>query len=186
MPEAIQVAPQDEQLVAGILERLTEELASFFGRPIELTSRQVERATTRPAGKGVIHISFRLTFTQDGTERHGALLLPLPEAITLADLLLLAPEEDLGRHRQEATLDGTLKGAMLEVGNMIGAAVHAALPGLGLSSWSVRSEGCQGVRADVRPAFPYTEGSELIVGRVTASIRPFPPFELLLILPAIG
>ena len=50
----------------------------------------------------------------------------------------------------------------------------------------MHSEGCQGVRADVRPAFPYEEGSELIVARVGACFDPFPPFELILMLPPVG
>ena len=75
---------------------------------------------------------------------------------------------------------------MLEIGNMIGGAGNTALASLGASASSLRSEGCQGVRADVRPAFPYEEGNELIVGGVTARFEPFPPFELILILPPVS
>src|SRR5439155_229332 len=77
-------------------------------------------------------------------------------------------------------------GMMLGRGNMIGSATGTALAELGLARWSVRSEGCQGVRAGVRPALSYVEGSELVVGRITTRLDPFPACQLVLILPALG
>ena len=44
---------------------------------------------------------------------------------------------------------------------------------------SVTSKGCQGVRADVRPAFPYEEGAELLVVRAKTKVHDFPSFELI-------
>ena len=40
------------------------------------------------------------------------------------------------------------------------------------------------MRAGVRPAFPYREGDPLIVGRAMASLHTYPPFEMILMMPA--
>jgi len=178
------VAVTDPQLVGGVLKRLNADLGMILGREFGFGAPRLERATERPAGKGSIHISFKLAFRQEGgAKRHGALLVPLADAITMACFLLMIPEETVTARREETTLDTALKDAMLEIGNMIGGATNTALAELGLAGWSARSEGCQGVRADVRPAFPYTEGSELLVARVATTLEPFPSFELLLLLP---
>jgi len=62
--------------------------------------------------------------------------------------------------------------------------VDVALRPPGDEETMVRSEGCQGVRADVRPAFAYDEGSELIVGRAHMTLHDFDPFGVVLMLPA--
>jgi len=178
------VAVTDPQLVGGILKRLNGDLGMILGRELGFAAPRLERLKARPAGKGSIHISFKLAFRQEGGEkRHGALLVPLADAITMAGFLLMIPEETVTTRREETQLDTALKDAMLEIGNMIGGATNTALAELGLAGWSARSEGCQGVRADVRPAFPYEEGSELVVARVATTLEPFPPFELVLMLP---
>jgi len=74
---------------------------------------------------------------------------------------------------------------MLEIDDMIASATASALAEHGVARWSVRSAGCQGVRAGIRPAFPYVEGSELVVGRVAARVEPFPAAELVLVLPVL-
>jgi hypothetical protein len=181
------VIPTDSQLIEAILKRLNADLGMIFGRELGFAPPRIERARTRPAGQGSIHISFKLGFKPEaGEKRHGALLVPLVSAITMACSLLMIPDEMISQRREETTLDPALKDAMLEIGNMIGGATNTVLAELGLAGWSARSEGCQGVRADVRPAFPYKDGDELIVGRVAATLAPFPPFELLLLVPAFG
>lgn len=180
------VAVTDLALVGGILKRLNADLGMILGRELGFVPPRPERMRTRPAGQGRIHISFKLAFRPEaGEKRHGALLVPLPDAITMACFLLMIPEETVTARREETQLDVALKDAMLEIGNMIGGATNTALAELGLAGWSARSEGCQGVRADVRPAFPYTEGSELVVARVSTTLEPYAPFELLLMLPTM-
>jgi hypothetical protein len=181
------VIPTDAELVGALQKRLGVDLGMILGRELAFGPARLERAHTRPAGQGVIHISFKLGFRpESGEKRHGALLAPLDSAVTMACFLLMMPEEIVLQRREESELDSTLKDALLEIGNMIGGATNTVLAELGLAGWSARSEGCQGVRADVRPAFPYQEGSELIVARVTATLEPYPPFELLLLLPVLG
>jgi hypothetical protein len=50
---------------------------------------------------------------------------------------------------------------------------------------ATRSDGCQGVRADVRPALSYREGQPLLVARARARVHHFEPCELILVLPAL-
>lgn len=179
---------KDAALLRGLLERVAQDLGVLIGREIEMEELRAERAAARPAGRQHIHISFKLVASRQGKPKlHGALLVPLPEAITLACLLLMIPEDVIAQRREETELNPALKDAMLEIGNLIGGSCNAGLSDhAGNAGWSLRSEGCQGVRPDVRPAFPYVEGSELLVGRVTTRLAPFPPFELLLILPPLA
>jgi hypothetical protein len=179
--------PTDEALVNAVLGRVTRDLGMILGHDLSVENPRVERARSRPAGAGRIHISFKLGLRREGArQRHGALLVPLPEAVTMACFLLMIPDETVVARREETGLDSTLKDAMLEIANMVGGATSTALAEQGVAGWSVRSEGCQGVRADVRPAFPYEEGSELVVGRATARFESFQPFEMILMLPALG
>lgn len=171
-------------MVAAILARIGEDLGMMLGHDVEFAVPRVERARTRPAGTGKVHISFKLGFVpRTGGKRHGAVLVPLPDAITMSCFLLMIPDESVASRRTETAPDATLKDALLEIGNMIGGAVNTALDTLGLAGWSARTEGCQGVRPGVRPAFPYEEGSELVVARVGMLLAPFPVFDLILILP---
>lgn len=188
MTAATGAPSQDAALSSRLLERVTQDLGVLIGREMVMEELRSERAAARPAGRQHIHISFKLAASRQGKpKRHGALLVPLPEAITLACLLLMIPEDGIARRREESELDPALKDAMLEIGNLIGGSCNAALSEhAGMTGWSLRSEGCQGVRPDVRPAFPYVEGSELLVGRVTTSLAPFPSFELILMLPPLA
>ena len=184
MSQTVRTLPSDAALVAAILARVAEDLGMMLGHDVEFAAPRIERARTRPAGEGLVHISFKLGFVPPtGGKLHGAALLALPDALTMSCFLLMIPEEIVDSRRKETAPDATLKDALLEIGNMIGGALNTALEKLGLSGWSARSEGCQGVRPGVRPAFPYEEGSELVVARVGVLLAPFPVFDLILMLP---
>lgn len=178
---------QDTTLVREAFARMTRDLTAILGIDLDLAGQLVERMRFRPAGRREIHISFKLAFERErGPRRFGALLVPLPEAVTMAGSLLMLPGEVIARRRASSSLDLAAKDALLEIGCMIAAACSGALAEVGVAGVSVRSEGCQGVRPDVRPAFPYEEGSELVVGRASACIQPFAPFEMLLLLPQLA
>jgi hypothetical protein len=178
-------APSDPQLVQNILERIAQSLTTILGHAFPLQVDSVERSNARPAGEGVVHISFKLDLLQGGERKgQGSLLIPLPDAMTMAAFLLMLPEESVTTQRGESNPDQALKDAMLEVGRSIGSACSAAL-GNCTSGWSARSAGCQGVRADVRPALDYVEGHELVVARFSSHFDPWEPFEGLLILPPL-
>jgi hypothetical protein len=176
----------DAALMNGVLEGVARDLGTMLGHDLAIGKAAVERVGTRPAGRGRVHISFKLALAHaGGPERHGALLVPLPDAIAMACHLLMIPPESIAARREETSLDAATKDALLEVGSMLASASQTAFALLGAAGWTVRSDGCQGVRADVRPAFPYVEGHPLLVARAAAELAPFPAFELVLMLPPL-
>ncbi len=172
----------DLDMVASIFERISSDLSMIIDREIEVGDFSAERATARASGEGQVHISFKLALEHRGAMRHGCLLVPLPDAVTLAAFLMMVPEDTVAHERARTDLDRPMKEALLEVGNFVAGACDAVLRGM-FEGASARSEGCQGVRADVRPALKYQEGDELVVGRASARIGSFEPFELILQLP---
>jgi len=178
------VPHSDGELLLGLLERVASDLSVILGHEIALGEVAAERARSRPAGAGQVHISFKVGLRHEsGALRHGCLLVPLPMAISWTAALLMLTEEEAAARRDESALDPSLKDGMLELGHVITNALSTALAELGQAGWSARSLGCQGVRADVRPAFPYEEGAELLVGRVRARFQGAAAQELLLLLP---
>lgn len=176
---------KETQLVEEILQRIAADLSMITDRELVIGQSQVERCTARPAGEGVVHISFRIAFEQGDELRHGCVLVPLPEAISLACYLMMVPDENIQDRRGLDDLDETTKDALLEVANFIGGAADAALrEAVGVRA-RVRSEGCQGVPASVRPAMIYSEGEPLIVGRAKATVHDFPDFSMLVMLPEL-
>lgn len=171
--------------VEEVFLRISGDLGLIADRRIEVGPVATEVANARPAGRGKIHVSFRLGFEQAEGLLHGALLVPLPDAITLGCYLMMVPDEAVKAKRALTTLDTGLKDALMEVANFIGGATDAALRGLGVEGLKVHSEGCQGVRADVRPALGYVEGAALLVGRSMLQIHTWAPFEAVLILPEL-
>ncbi len=177
------VDPVKLQAIQEIFERVSGDLSMLADREIGVKELVVEQHTTRPAGEGRIHLSFRIGAEVGEDLHHGTLLVPLPDAITLASFLMMLPDETVRERRNLTKLDDSLKDAMLEIGNFVGGAVDAALRALELPVTRVRFEGCQGVRAGVRPALVYTEGAPLIVGRAKVTIGAYDPTELVLMLP---
>ena len=135
---------------------------------------------------GLIHISFKLHVETGQGRLHGCLLVPLPDAISLACYVLEIPDGAIESRRRLDELDESMKDAMLEIGNFVGGSVEAALRSLGMSGIKVHSEGCQGVRANVRPALVYEEGTPLVVGRATIQLDGLPESEAILILPDLS
>ena len=175
----------DLELVESIFDRLAADLGMIIDRDFKISSPSSERAFERASGRTKVHISFRLCFKTASAQARGAVLIPLPDAISLAAYLMMVPDDAVKSHRSTTTLDRSTKDAMLEVGNFIGGASDAVIRSWFSDKYSVRSEGCQGVRANVRPAFQYTEGDELLIGRATAQIHDFSPFEILMMIPPL-
>lgn len=172
-------------LVEEVLQRIAADLSMITDRELVVGQSRVNRCSERPAGEDQVHISFRIAFEQGDQLRHGCVLMPLPDAISLACYLMMVPDENIEDRRALEDLDETTKDALLEVGNFIGGAADAALrEAVGVRA-RVRSEGCQGVRASVRPAMIYNEGDPLVVGRAKATVHDFPEFELLMMLPEL-
>ena len=174
---------RDLELVSEILTRSANDLYMVVDQELSVHDLRTERISKRAAGEGQIHISFRFGFEFGGDSFQGCLLMPLPEAMTLAGYLMMAPEEDILAYRTQEPNE-MLKDAMLEINSFLAGSCDAAM-----RNWypecAVRPQGCQGVRADVRPALEYIEGDELVLGRADAQIGDFDPFEMLLMIPAL-
>lgn len=185
MTEAASTCTQPQiDCVEEIFQRIASDLSMIADRELTVDSVEAELMTQRPLGRGKIHISFRLGFqSKPGTE-HGCLLIPLPDAISLACCLMMVPADMVKSNRSQKTLDSTTKDAMLEVGNFICGATEAALRALGIDDTKVSFEGCQGVKSGVRPALIYAEGDTLVVGRAQVTMADFPEDVMLLVVPA--
>lgn len=178
---------QQTQLAEEILARISSDLSMITDREFRVEETRCALAEERAAGKSKIHISFKLGFQHESGEvQHGCILMPLADAISLACFLMMMPDDGVKAKRAVTDLDESLKDALIEVSNFVGGATDAALReaiGMGIK---VRSEGCQGVRPDVRPAFIYEEGQALLVTRAKARIHEFEEFEMVAMIPPLG
>ena len=178
------LAQSASQFIAEIFDRVASDLAMLSDREFEIQGVQYEERVDRPAGPGAIHIAFRFGILDiTGEVVHGAMLIPLSEAVALAAYLMMQPDSAVAELRAITEIDHSMKEAMLEVGNFVAAAGEAALRAVGSRAQSVIFEGCQGVRADVRPSLEYEEGSPLAVGRALAKIAGGGPVELVVMVP---
>jgi hypothetical protein len=174
-----------KERVVSIALRIADDLSTIVDRTLALSNVTVEKIDARVAGKGVVHIAFKLRFERAVDALYGALLVPLPDALALAGCLTMMPDDQVALQRKATKLDAGMKDAIVELGNFVAGAVDAVMRESRANIARARSAGCQGVRADVRPAFPYTEGQELVLVRATARLHEFEPFELLLMLPNV-
>jgi len=175
------------ELIEEVFQRIAGDIAMIADRNLQINSIKTRRSSKRAVGRGNIHISFKLGIETPEGILHGCVLVPLPDAISLACYLMMVPDDGVRSKRSDRDLDSTTKDAMLEVANFIGGATDAALRALGLQEEiKVRSEGCQGVRADVRPALIYSEGDPLLIGKAKAVLHDYPAFDMILILPDLS
>ncbi len=175
----------DTQMLREVLDRIASDLSMIIDREIQVQDASAERVKKRARGEDTIHLSFKLGFKKDDCEGHGCILIPLPEAVSIASYLMMAPDEVVQAKREENSLDRGLKDAMMEVANFIGGSTDAVLRSWnGKQEVAVCSEGCQGVKAGDVPNFPHDGAAELILGRIQMQVHEFPPFELILMFPS--
>jgi hypothetical protein len=182
--ESTQLA-QDTELAKHALDKVVEDLAMLLDRPLVVESVDVARSANKVAGERQVHIAFKLGVTIDGVPQHGALLVPLAEAITFACYLMMMTDEVVTTRRMDKSLERGTKDAMVEVGNLIGGSIDGAFRDLYPKRTTIRSEGCQGVKPAAAPAFERTPGVDLIVARAKLKLHTFPAYEALLMLPVI-
>jgi hypothetical protein len=182
MPTETSTTP-DQTFIASLFKSVAADLAMILDTEVMMEAKAVERQAARVAGAGAVHISFRFLVHHEGEEHHGSVLVPLPDAIGLAGHLMMHEPTEVEAERARQDLDRPLKEALLEVGNFIAGAIDAVIRTWYPPESSCRSTGCQGVRADVRPAFAYREGGELVVGRARARVAKYPEFEAIVQLP---
>jgi hypothetical protein len=174
-----------ESQVRAILTRVAADLTMLIDHTVKVESTSAQRCQAKPSGRKHVHIAFKLSFEWRGQSLYGALLVPLPDAITLACMLLTVPDEAVALKRKLTELDQPTKDAMLEIANFIGGATDGALRMKFPQGLAVRSLGCQGLRPEQPPAFPYQQGTDLIAGRAKACIDEYPVFNMILIMPVL-
>ena len=176
----------DIDTVKHVFDKMCEDLGMLLDRPLVVESLSTVRSAQKVAGERQIHIAFKLGLSVDGVAQHGALLVPLPDAITFACYLMMMADDVVTSRRKDKDLERATKDAMVEVGNLIGGSTDGALRDLFVKRVSARAEGCQGLKAGMAPAFERTPGVDLLIGRAKLKCHTFPSFEALLMLPAIA
>jgi hypothetical protein len=169
-----------------VFMRIASDLAMVADIEVVVESVEHESMTARPAGEGGVHIAFRVGVVGEEETQHGCLLMPLGEAQVLAASLLMLPGPDVAAAREATELSRTAKDAVLEVGSFVAGATEAALRAVGREAAHIAFEGCQGVRAGVRPRLEYREGEVLVVGRALVSVGGAGPSTWLMLLPEGG
>ena len=173
----------DLEFFVAAFRSIADDLSMIMDTQIDVAEPRAERVQARAAGEGQVHISYRFLVHDQGQDHHGCVLTPLPDSIGLASFLMMMQPDEVAERRKLSELDRSLKESIVEVGNFIAGAIDAVIRSWYPSEASCRSLGCQGVRADVRPAFRYREGTELAVGRATVSVAGYEPFEMILQVP---
>jgi len=177
---------EDEKLAREIGDQVAADLTMIIDRELAIESVSAERVESRVAGEVFIHLAFRIEFQVDAEKHFGCLLLPLPDAISIAGYLMVMSDEEVKSEREKTTLERSMKDAMLEVGNFVGGSSDAIIrKRTSKAKMSARSAGCQGVAPGAIPNFQHAPGAELILARLNARVGEFEPFEMILMLPAV-
>jgi len=169
--------------VGEVFGEMSRDMGMLLEHPFSLRGVCSKRMQQRAVGQGGVHVSFRFSFVGEGLSKMGCFLLPLAEANTMAAYLLAMGEPRARQERGVQEPETSLKESMLLLGQMLSTSVARAYRGLGPQGLRVGFDGCQGVRADVRPAMRYAEGQPLIVGRAAAHVGDFEAFSPILMLP---
>ena len=75
---------RDTGVVHAVLARVAEAVGQHLDRAFAIQPPSVFLSKHKFAGERMIHIAFKLAIKAEGRAHHGAMLVPLPDAITLA------------------------------------------------------------------------------------------------------
>lgn len=175
----------EQELLRSVLAQICESTTTLLEHHLSCEEVRAQWVRSRVAGSGTVHISFKFAIDVGDEWHHGCLLIPLADAVAMASSFLMLPSEVILENRTLEAPDEKLKEALLELCSVLGTALDAGLRSASHEGAPVRALGCQGVRPDIRPALPYREGTDLLVGRATARFMEADPFELILMLPAV-
>jgi hypothetical protein len=182
----MELTVDEKELMACVFRGLSRAGTEVLDRSFVLReSASVERTTERAAGRRQVHVSFKFSLDEGDWRHHGCLLVPYHDAIALASALLLLPTEAIQINQLLDDPDETMKEALLQLSEVFAAGVSRGLHDASCDRMLARSEGCQGVRPGLRPAFPFAPGTELLVAHTAARLGELDPFELILMLPAV-
>ncbi len=173
------------QGMGEILNRIASDVSIVADVPIQLSGVEVTTEDDRPTGDEVVHISFRLTFQEEGRTSQGCLLMPLSDAQVLAGGLMMQPPTRLDEARKSDELAPAAKEAVMELGTFFAGAAESALRDLGHVLVQVQHQGCQGVRADVRPRLDFTDDATFLVGRCKAQLSEYDAQVWVMVLPQL-
>lgn len=177
--------PAHSAQVRDIFARIAADLTTLTDRPFVIEGADVRHSPHKIAGADAVHIAFKLGFSIRGQQGHGALLMPLTEAISIVGTMWGISADRLAELRLRNDLDAGAKDAMLELAGFVGGAVDGALRVHLPEGVSVRSEGCQGLRPGHAPSFGQAACDAWIAAWAPARFADFPSFRLALLLPSL-
>lgn len=172
------------RVIQDVFRRVATDRSRIAERDVELHPVPSEERADRVARASVVHIAFCFGVRVAGTDvHHGALLVQLQEAISVAWDLKSASEEGIAAMRATGVVDTATKRVMPELGSFVATAVDAALRAAGVARDGAGFEGCQEVRADVPPRLNDEEGAPLSTARATSSTATRPAVEIVFMMP---
>jgi hypothetical protein len=171
--------------VSGLVHRIATDLSMIIERDVRVLSCDVRRAGERAAGAGVVHIALKQAYRHGERAAHGCLLVPLPDALTLAGFFLMLPDDVVAAQRSLATVDAATKDALLEVASFVAGSLGSSLAGEGPAGIEVRSASCQGLRPDAVPALAHEPGNEWWIARAKIQVHTFAAADVWLLLPSL-
>ncbi len=171
--------------VSELVQRVATDLSMIIEREVRVLSCDVRRAEERAAGAGVVHISLKQAYRHGERTAQGCLLVPLPDALTLAGFFLMLPNDVVEAQRALSTVDAATKDALLEVASFVAGSLGNALAGQGPSGIDVRPASCQGLRPGAVPALAHEPGSEWWIARANIKVHTFAAADVLLLLPSL-
>lgn len=165
--------------------RIVHDLALLSDTELAVVDVRAEVVEEIPTARGDVHVAFKFGVEHAGRIRHGCLLAPLPDAITLACLLIMLPGEHIAQQRERRTVDQPLREALLEVSTWIARSLGASLRASEGVDSRIEPESCQGVRRDAQPAIAHEPGERWIVSRAELRHADWPAFEAILLVPEL-
>jgi hypothetical protein len=166
--------------------RIVHDLALLSDAELAVENVRAEIVEALPTARGGVHVAFKFGVEHAGRIRHGCLLAPLPDAITLACLLIMLPGEHIAQQRERTSVDQPLREALLEVSTWIARSLGASLRSSEGVDARIEPESCQGVRADLEPAVAYEPGERWIASRAELRHADWPAFEAILLVPELA
>lgn len=171
-----------------VLDLLVDETAGSLSLLSDFSvlgmTQDDEIVQDRPGEDENIRIAIRFGFKTPRGARVGFMLFPLPDALVLGGELLMMPADVIRTAMESEEPDEGQKEAMMEVGNLLGGAFDGLLAKRLSDETLVRFLGCQGVAPGCAPWVPGYAGEDFAVRRHSVSFGEFPPFDLLIAIPA--
>lgn len=171
-----------------VLELLVDEVAGSLSllSPFQLNGQVTEDEVVndRPGADESVRIAIRFGFKTPRGARMGFLLIPLQDALALADQLLMLPLDQLREEMAKTEPHEGEKEALMEVGELLGNAFHQLLKKRLPDETKVKFLGCQGVAEGEAPWVSGYGGEPIAVRRHAVQFEGLDSFEMLVAIPA--